>query len=247
MSEAQNSSPMPYVIAVTGHRDLRPQDLEALRREIRSVLAAIRSRMPAKPLLLLTALAEGADQLVAEVALEQGIAIAAVLPMPLDIYSAQMPEDAQTTLANLLTLSEVRIALPLQGRTPEQIRTSSAVRAACYEALALYLVRHAQALIALWDGKHSDKLGGTCRVVHSARFDATNPGAPPAGSRCEVVYHIVTPRLSGPEPSPGIATVTLDSKRIHSATAPNTPPLPSGEQVHITHANIDLNLDSLRN
>ena len=205
-------SPSPYVIGVTGHRDLRPQDLGALRREVGAVLAEIRRRTPDTPLLLLSGLAEGADQLVAEIALQQGVLLAAALPMPLDIYRVQMPQEAQEKLAKLLALSKVTIELPLDGRTPEQIRTDEDAQAACYEALAHYLVLHSRALIALWDGKHSDKTGGTCRVVQYACFGALTASAQKVESRCEVVYHVMTPRLSDDGAAEEIRTVTVDCK-----------------------------------
>jgi hypothetical protein len=197
IAELENMSPAPFIIAVTGHRDLRPQDVESLRHEVGAVLATIQNNAPGARLLVLSGLAEGADQLAAEVALEQGIALAAVLPMPLDIYRLQMGTDARQKLEKLLALAEVRIELPLEGRTPEQIRTSEAARAACYEALALFLVRHAKALIALWDGKHSDKPGGTCRVIQYAGIGALPGSTGRVESSCEVVYHVATPRISG--------------------------------------------------
>jgi hypothetical protein len=211
MLDLQLPSPAPYVIAVTGHRDLRPQDLAALREEVRKVLVGIRSSVGGRSLLLLSGLAEGADQLVAEVALELGVPLGAVLPMPLDIYRVQMPEAAQKKLDELLALAKMRVELPLEGRTPEQLRTSNDALAACYEALAIFLVRHGQALIALWDGKHSDKPGGTCRVVQYARFGATERGEK-VETRCEVVYHVMTPRLSGEGPAEEIRTVTLERR-----------------------------------
>lgn len=202
-------SPAPFVMAVTGHRDLRPQDLGALRQEVGKVLAEVRGRMPTTPLLLLSGLAEGADQLAAEVALEQGVLLAAALPMPLDIYRVQMPEEAQEKLAKLLALSEVTIELPLEVRTLEQIRTNQDVQAACYEALAHFLVRHCQALIALWDGRYSDKAGGTSRVVQYACFGALTANAERVQSPCEVVYHVMTPRVSDDGPPEEIRTVTI--------------------------------------
>jgi len=211
MLDLQLPSPAPYVIAVTGHRDLRPQDLAALREEVRKVLVGIRARVGSTPLLLLSGLAEGADQLVAEIALELGVPLGAVLPMPLDIYRVQMPEAAQKKLDELLALAQLRVELPHEGCTPEQLRTSNDALAECYEALALFLVRHGQALIALWDGKHSDKPGGTCRVVQYARFGATE-SAEKVETLCEVVYHVVTPRLSGKGPAEKIRTVTLECR-----------------------------------
>jgi hypothetical protein len=209
MLDLQLPSPAPYVIAVTGHRDLRPQDLAALREEVRKVLVGIRARVGSTPLLLLSGLAEGADQLVAEVALEVGVPLAAILPMPLDIYRVQMPEEAQKKLDHLLAQAEMRVELPLEGRTPEQLKTSNDALAACYEALALFLVRYGQALIALWDGKPSDKPGGTCRVVEYAGFGPSG-SAEKVETRCEVVYHVVTPRLSDQGPAEEVRTVTLE-------------------------------------
>jgi hypothetical protein len=86
------------------------------------------------------------------------------------------------------------------------------MRAACYEALALYLARHGRALIALWDGKHSDKPGGTYRVVRYACFGKLPGGAPQVESRCEVVYHVLTPRTSGHGMPDEIKTVALPCK-----------------------------------
>jgi hypothetical protein len=216
MLDLQLPSPAPYVIAVTGHRDLRPQDLAALREEVRKILVGIRARVDGRPLLVLSGLAEGADQLVAEVALELGVSLAAILPMPLDIYRVQMPEAAQKELDELLARAEMRVELPLEGCTPEQLRTSNDALAACYESLALFLVRHGQALIALWDGKHSDKPGGTCRVVQYARFGAKE-SAEKVETHCDVVYHVVTPRTSGKGTPLEIRTVTLE-RRPHGAS-----------------------------
>jgi hypothetical protein len=208
-----------YAVAVTGHRDLRPQDLEALRREIRDALKEIGGRAAGARLLVLSGLAEGADQLVAEVALEQGIALAAALPMPLDIYRTQMVEEAQKKLDELLGHCEVTIALPLKGLSLEQIRTSERARAICYETLARFLVERGRALIALWDGKLSDKLGGTCHVVHYARFGRYPGGAEQVESCCETVYHVVTPRLRDAEAAEEIRTVALDCGPHQAAPA----------------------------
>jgi hypothetical protein len=142
--------------------------------------------------------------------------------MPLDIYRVQMPAEAQKELDRLLALSEVKIELPPEGRTPEQIRTNKDAQAACYEALALFLVRHGRALIALWDGKHSDKAGGTCRVVQYACFGALTGSAERVESHCEVVYHVVTPRVSDEGTPEEIRTVKLECGSRQTATPERT-------------------------
>jgi hypothetical protein len=210
--ELQHLSPAPYVVGVTGHRDLRPQDLAALRHEVTGVLETIRKQAPGCPVVLLSGLAEGADQLVAEVALEVGVLLAAVLPMPLEIYRTTMPEPAQKRLDDLLLRANFTITLPLDGRTIDQIRDSDDAQAACYEELAVFLVRNSQALLALWDGKPSEKLGGTGRVVRHAVAETRH-----SASQCRVVYHVMTPRLSGKGPAAPVATTTLACEPRNSA------------------------------
>ena len=212
MPELPNPSLVPFVVSVTGHRDLRSQDLDSLRHEVRSVFSGFRKRMPSTPMILLSGLAEGADQLVAEVALEQKVFLAAVLPMPLDLYRVQMPDQAQKQLDDLLARSTLKIQLSLEGRMAEEIRTSEEARATCYDTLARFLARQGQALIALWDGVESQKPGGTSIVVSYVRSGRLDPGNDEAETRCGAVYHIVTPRRSGIEPAPVIRTLPLDGK-----------------------------------
>jgi len=199
----------PFSIAVTGHRDLRPQDLPALREEVANVFTTLRDQMPGRRLTLLSGIAEGADQLVADEALENGVQLTAVIPMPLEIYRDQMPPIVQQRLNELYALADSRVFLPLEGRTPDLLKTSEEARARGYEALALYLVGNCQALIALWDGRRSDKVGGTCRVVNYARFGSDPAGAQSVESHCQAVYHILTPRLSHPGPAQPIHTSLL--------------------------------------
>ena len=195
---------------MTGHRDLRPKDLPALRHEVASIITTLQQHNPSQPLQLLSGLAEGADQLVAEVALQQGISVAAILPMPLGIYRDQMPHDVQIKLDELCARSDVTITLPLGNLPLAQLRSSEEARATTYEALAHYLVSHSQVLIALWDGLPSDKPGGTCRVVNYARFGFALGHSEPVQSTCSTVYHVLTPRLSNSDVIGAVNTIKLD-------------------------------------
>ncbi|HEY1295491.1 MAG TPA: hypothetical protein VGJ60_20625, partial [Chloroflexota bacterium] len=64
--------PVPLLVGVTGHRDLRHADQRYLEGAVRAVLHDLRTRCPSTPLILLSPLAEGADRLVARVALDEG-------------------------------------------------------------------------------------------------------------------------------------------------------------------------------
>src|SRR4051812_27960896 len=69
------------VVGVTGHRDLRKEDISILSDCIRAKLKALRSEFPDARLVLMSALAEGADQLVAKVAMgEMGFELLVPLP-----------------------------------------------------------------------------------------------------------------------------------------------------------------------
>ena len=190
-----NPSLIPFVIGVTGHRDLRPDDVPALETAVRTVFAELWRRMPSTPLMLLSGLAEGADQLVARVALSSGVQLSAILPMPAPLYRSTLDESAQKPFDALLARASVVVDLPFGDATEEQLRVSADSRIDRYEGLAVYLVTHSQALIALWDGAPSEKKGGTAQVVRYMLEGL--PGAaqkrPPAGP----VYHIQTVRLSG--------------------------------------------------
>lgn len=77
---------LPLVIAVTGHRDLVAAELEPIRARVKSLLLELRENYPSNPLMVVSPLAEGADTLVAEVAIELEIDLVVPLPKPREIY-----------------------------------------------------------------------------------------------------------------------------------------------------------------
>ncbi len=81
---------LPLVIGVTGHRDLRDQDVARLELEVAAILARLRrdylGQGTETPLVVVSALAEGADRLVARVALKAGARLIAPMPLPVDEY-----------------------------------------------------------------------------------------------------------------------------------------------------------------
>jgi hypothetical protein len=196
VTETANQSLIPFVAAVTGHRDIRPQDKSSLEKEVRSVFATLRAQMPSTPIVLLTGLAEGADQFVAEIALKESVEVAAVLPMPLNIYRKHMSRESQMRLDELVLSATLRIQLPLDGRSEADIENSDSVRASCYEALGHFLATHSQALLALWDGADSKKRGGTSSVVHYFLSSRSLGNSLGGDAGCELVYHVITPRTS---------------------------------------------------
>jgi hypothetical protein len=78
--------PLPFVISVTGHRDLVAEDLPLIKEMVKAKLTDLIEKYPTTPIVLLTGLAEGADRLVSHIALDLSIGIIAVLPMEMEEY-----------------------------------------------------------------------------------------------------------------------------------------------------------------
>src|SRR5438552_2554065 len=77
----------PIVVGVTGHRDIASEAQDAVCAAVHAVLEGLRAAFGAA-LHIMTALADGTDQLVADAAEVLGLKITAVSPMPLATYRA---------------------------------------------------------------------------------------------------------------------------------------------------------------
>lgn len=205
-SEDWGIIPLPLVIGVTGHRDLREEDRASLKEQVRRIFAELQKRYPNTPLVLLSPLAQGADRLVAQVALEKGIRLVAPLPMSKALYEEDFQSKASRDEFNgLLQQAEWYFELPLlQGAQEEEVQQHGLAREQQYAQVGAYIVLHSQILIALWDGRYTDKIGSTSQIVTFQLQGVPEPYAPPQSPLDEVesgqVYQIVTPRIKNPIP-----------------------------------------------
>ncbi len=190
------------VIGVTGHRKLRSDDIPALQARVRDFLLDLRARYPELPLVLLSSMAQGSDQLVAQVALDLGLRVIAPLPLPLDLYRADFdPPDLQL-LERQLPQVEV-LVLPLgRGSTLQSVAASGLARDQQYARSGVFVSSHCHVLLALWDGQESGRLGGTAQVVHfhlhgalSGQMERRHAAATLLGpDRENVVHHLPVAR-----------------------------------------------------
>jgi hypothetical protein len=200
----EKCGPLPLVLGVTGHRDLRAEDVPQLEATIGRVFQELHAKFPHTPLLLLSGLAEGADRLAAHVALECGARLVAPLPMPRAEYEKDFATaESRAEFAQLLGRAEEVIELTgPQGdwpaSSPEDVQNRQ------YAVLGGYIARHSQILVALWDGVESTKVGGTRHVVQFKLEGVPEPFGPTQSPLDPVesgpVYHIMTPRRSQPQP-----------------------------------------------
>lgn len=202
----------PLVFGVTGHRDLRPEDMARLEAKVGGIFLAFRAQYPSTPFVLLSPLAEGADRLVARVALASGVRLIAPLPLAQSLYERDFEtQESLSEFRDLLGLADEWFELDLLGEIDAVMRGGTA-RDLEYEKAGKYIASTSQILIALWDGEDPGKVGGTAAIV---RFQTEGIRD---RSECDLlppelfpVYHIITPRLSNPAP-PGEA---LDLRVIY--------------------------------
>jgi hypothetical protein len=198
---------LPLVIGVTGHRDLRDQDVPRLEQEVAAIIAGLRRDYldEETPIVVLSALAEGADRLVARVALAQGARLIAPLPMPLEEYRRDFqPGLKPGNIAEFDSLLEQAIAapfMPLHGGSLEALRSDPDERNAQYRAVGIFITRHCHVLLALSDGDRKDMSpGGTAEVVTFKRdgiplIVSGSPRASLDASEIGPVIEVVTPRM----------------------------------------------------
>ena len=217
---------IPIVIGVTGHRDVPPEDIQRLTDKVTEALKAIAGCTKNSEHVLLSALAEGADRIVARAALDNGWLLGAVLPAPVDIYEQDFKTaESLTEFQGLLGRALWIDALP-----------SEKTGGKAYREAGLRMARQSHYLLALWDGDTSNtRVGGTADIVNlflTGIPDATHeryeldrsdnflPEARP-------VWHILTRRMSAldlipansvgdlkrREPMPGGASGEHESER----------------------------------
>lgn len=155
--------PFTFRIGVTGHRDLA--DPDALRAPVREALSRLTELAHVAPetglpLVLVSALAEGADRLVAEEALaDYDARLEVALPLAADDYA----KDFKTEVSK----QEFRSLLDRASDTWQAPAGLS--REEAYERAGRYVVDRCDAIVVLWDGEGSRGRGGTAEIVGYAQ------------------------------------------------------------------------------
>ena len=200
-SHISRSNPIPSLtikptlclaVGVTGHRLRRLGDIDfdVLRQTVAMLLQkigaaghAVKSQHPiyfaaaAPTFRLVTALADGADTIAAEVALESGWQLDACLPFQRDEYANDFSEgEHRADYLRLLARASATFTL-VGDRTHAN---------AAYEAIGRLVLDQVDLLIAIWDGDTGHGRGGTSRVVADAiarhipvvHIDSTGRAAP---------------------------------------------------------------------
>ena len=156
----------PFIVGVSGHRDLDPTELSRLQKAVGTFVRLLRTHLPDTELRMIVGMAAGADLLVARTAVDLGVWVDAVLPMPLAEYAVDFDAATFGHLRDLLAHPGVRCVTLAAARSAEHAPLGpSAARDAMYANLTETLIRRSSLLLALWDGRPSHLAGGTADTV----------------------------------------------------------------------------------
>jgi hypothetical protein len=193
----------PLVVGVTSHRNIPADEIEPIRQRVRDFLTQLQREFPALPLVVVSALAEGGDQLVAQEALAVGARLVAPLPLPPDMYVEDFSTEAVRASFQLLCSRAEVVLLPqLMGQPRQAIGSPGVARDRQYAKAGVYIASHCHILLAIWDGKVSGRLGGTAQIVNY-HLSGTMPGLIDrrrdtrhvlGGGDESLLYHIVCSR-----------------------------------------------------
>ncbi|MFW7268696.1 hypothetical protein ACMAUO_12095 [Gluconacetobacter sp. Hr-1-5] len=157
---------LPITVGITGHRDIR--DTDKVREILREQLQAIRPRFPNTPLYALSALAEGADRLFAQLALDCGWQLHVILPLAPEVYRVDFISEESKSEFDILckqaeTCTTVRVVVP---GSEQDVTQKGLHRDLQYAEAGIQMAQCSHILIALWDGKPAVGLGGTAQIVN---------------------------------------------------------------------------------
>lgn len=139
-------------IGITGHSNLSPESVPLVAEGLRKAL-----REAAEPLIGVSCLACGADQVFAQVVLERGGELEVVLPAA-DYRERKVKPDNRAEFTELIRKASAVTTMPY----PESNRDA-------YLAASEHVLSNVDAMIAVWDGQPSGGRGGTGDVVNVAR------------------------------------------------------------------------------
>ena len=152
------------IIGITGHRDLKEECVSHYEDQINSLLIDLKKEDT--NIVIYSSLADGADRMVVKEGIKLDIPFIVVLPMLKDKYQIDFDDTSLKEFKSLLYQSQEIITIPLsEDNTLDEISSYSSQRDTQYEAVGQYIAENCDSLIALWDGKYINLVGGTGEIV----------------------------------------------------------------------------------
>ena len=161
---------IPISVGVTGHRNLRQEELPRLKQLVRDELQKLQKLCPDSEFIMVNSLASGADSLCAEEALELGFRLVCPLPVEEAVYRQDFsPKELEVFERLRSQASEVFVAPDTESGDPN--------RRFHFRQAGLYIADHCHVLMALWDGSAPKPGGcGTAEIVDYKQGDGRDDG-----------------------------------------------------------------------
>lgn len=188
------------VVGIAGHHDMHPHSEAPLRARFGTILDEFAGKFPQTPLLVMSALAPGADTIAVEVAIARGVPVIAALPLPPDAYEATLADDERERFRDVL-----------QQCARVDVVATTGSRATRDAHLGIHIAYYSHVVVAFWDSAQS--AGHAANVVNlrvngvvpQSADAASIPAIPDVGA----VFHVITPRASESHRDP------LEERRIY--------------------------------
>ena len=143
------------IIGVTGHRNLPNDKIPQIIRSVEDFFVLVKDKYSVSEVTLLSPLAEGADMLLANMALLSGFRLVAALPIDAAEYRKDFSESSVQEFDRL-----VSVANEIYTVLPEEPVPNDPKRGFYYRQAGLHVVRRCDILIALWDGVKRETFDG---------------------------------------------------------------------------------------
>lgn len=177
------------IVGVTGHIHITKGAVEGIRKELARLFYAIKQEYPNTKCILQSPLAEGADRLAAEVALEMGFTLHTPLPFEKEIYMEDFQTDRSKAEFMALLEKAEKVFIPANGSYFES-------REDRYFATGCYIAQSSDILLCLWDfNKELERRGGTAHIIR-CQFNGfpEKYRFPEIDMKSRKTYMIYTPR-----------------------------------------------------
>jgi len=167
---------IPILLGVTGHRDIVEAQYTTIEEILlKNIQVMILDKYPGSPVKLMTPLADGADRLVARIAIKLGLDIVVPLPMPEQVYkntflgesgSAERQQSVDEFDELKLFASPNEEFLLPQLADENELASNLEAQSNQFALLGAFMAKHCHVLIALYDGNPSESVGGTSQIFN---------------------------------------------------------------------------------